>query len=61
MRTLCILILALLGTACSNSPTVVGQLYNRVDSRMSGAVLKLADFDKPQIDAFKHLVDPLLA
>ncbi|MBX2883259.1 MAG: hypothetical protein KTR32_25125 [Granulosicoccus sp.] len=55
-RTFALAMLLLL-SACSNSTTVIGPLYNRLDNQMSGGVLKLTEFEPSQKQALMQLVN----
>lgn len=55
--TLLLIVISIIAlTGCSNSTTVIGPLYNRLDNQMSSGILKLTTFEPPQHDAMMQLV-----
>lgn len=56
LKTLFLLPLLLLLTACTNSKLIIGPLYNQLDNQMRNEFNKLGDFNEEQKQAFEAAV-----
>lgn len=55
-KVTCLVLAALLITACTNSRLIISPLYNQLDDRIRSEYLELADFSDAQTTAFEQAV-----